>query len=76
MAEITVAVETVPEGREAVLVTWLFENGAIVSAGEPVAEIMLEKATIEIVAPQSGRLRHRKNAEDVVMAGDILAIVD
>lgn len=76
MIEIVVACEIIPQGSEAVLVTWLYENGASISEGEPVAELMLEKATIEVLAPRSGSLRHLKNAEDVVKAGDILGVVD
>lgn len=42
--------------EEGVLTTWLRPAGARVEAGEPVAEITTEKATVEIPAPAAGVL--------------------
>ena len=44
------------ESLEGVVVTWIYQNGATVAKGQPVAEIMVEKAQLELVAPASGRL--------------------
>jgi pyruvate/2-oxoglutarate dehydrogenase complex dihydrolipoamide acyltransferase (E2) component len=41
---------------EGVVVTWIYQNGANVVEGRPIAEIMVEKAQVELVAPASGRL--------------------
>ena len=42
--------------EEAVLLGWLAQDGASVEAGEVIAEIMVEKVTMDIEAPASGRL--------------------
>jgi pyruvate dehydrogenase E2 component (dihydrolipoamide acetyltransferase) len=43
--------------EEGTLVRWLKQEGELVKEGEPIAEIATDKATIEIEAPASGRLR-------------------
>ena len=43
-----------PEMEEGALSRWLVKVGDRVSAGDPVAEIETDKATIEIEAEQSG----------------------
>ncbi len=45
---------TISEGK---LVRWLHPDGAMVTAGDIVAEIETDKAVVEIEAPASGRLR-------------------
>lgn len=52
------------EASEARVVTWLRNVGDAVTAGEPIAEIETEKATVELEAPVAGRL-----VEIVVPAG-------
>ncbi len=43
--------------EEGTLVRWLKQEGEMVKAGEPIAEIATDKATIELEAPASGILR-------------------
>jgi pyruvate dehydrogenase E2 component (dihydrolipoamide acetyltransferase) len=43
--------------EEGTLIRWLKQEGELVNEGEPIAEIATDKATIEIEAPASGRLR-------------------
>lgn len=52
------------EASEARVVTWLRNVGDAVTAGEPIAEIETEKATVDLEAPVAGRL-----VEIVVPAG-------
>jgi pyruvate/2-oxoglutarate dehydrogenase complex dihydrolipoamide acyltransferase (E2) component len=54
---------------EGVLVTWLYDDGAHVREGEPIAEIMIEKAQLEVVAPASGTLRILVPRESVIRPG-------
>ena len=54
--DIVVPQEMWGESLEGVVVTWIYQNGATVAAGRPIAEIMVEKAQLELVAPASGRL--------------------
>lgn len=44
------------EAAEARVVAWLKAVGDVVAAGEPIAEIETEKATVELEAPVAGTL--------------------
>jgi pyruvate/2-oxoglutarate dehydrogenase complex dihydrolipoamide acyltransferase (E2) component len=44
------------EAAEARVVAWLKVVGDVVAAGEPIAEIETEKATVELEAPVAGTL--------------------
>ncbi len=54
--DIVVPGEMWGDSMEGVVVTWIYQDGATVTAGRPVAEVMVEKAQIELVAPATGRL--------------------
>ena len=54
--DIVVPEEMWGDSLEGVVVTWIYRDGATVAKGQPVAEIMVEKAQLELVAPASGRL--------------------
>jgi len=43
--------------NEGVLARWLAENGAVVTAGQPLYEMESDKSVQEVEAPASGRLR-------------------
>ncbi|MDX1548080.1 MAG: lipoyl domain-containing protein [Rhodothermales bacterium] len=60
-------------GEEAVLVGWLAADGAAVQAGERVAEIMVDKVTLDVEAPASGRLAIRVPVDAEVQPGDVIA---
>lgn len=62
-------------GEEAVLIAWLAQDGASVEAGEVIAEIMVEKVTIDIEAPASGRLAIVTPVDTPVHLGDVLATI-
>ncbi|WP_448586080.1 lipoyl domain-containing protein [Thermaurantiacus sp.] len=55
---------------------WLREDGAAVGAGDPIAELLVEKVTLELEAPASGRLRIRTAPDAVVHRGDLVALID
>ncbi len=73
---------TVPEGlcsgveQSASIANWIYSDGAQVKQGEIVAELMVEKATIEIVAPASGTLRIAVEPEVPVGTGAVLATIE
>lgn len=54
---------------EAVIAAWLYAEGAQVAAGSVVAQLMVEKAQLDLVAPASGRLAILAPAETVVHRG-------
>ncbi|HEY8706483.1 MAG TPA: lipoyl domain-containing protein [Burkholderiaceae bacterium] len=60
---------------EASVSVWFFEDGQVVQPGVLLAELMVEKATVEICAPAGGRLHIRAPAESVVRKGDVLAMI-
>ena len=57
------------DSDEAVVTNWFFDDGANVSEGDLVAEVMLAKAAIEVRAAASGRLRILVPVEAVVPKG-------
>ena len=59
-----------PEG---IVERWFIADGAIVAAGDPMAEIRIEDALHEIMAPVSGRLTIVAAANTVVEPGSLLA---
>ena len=54
------------ETLEGVVVTWVYEDGAMVGEGQPIAEVMVEKAQFEVVAPASGKLKILAAPESVI----------
>jgi len=73
---------TVPEGlwsgdeQAASIVSWLYSDGARVKQGEIVAELAVEKATVEVVAPASGILRIAIEPDVPVGMGAVLATIE
>lgn len=59
-----------PEG---IVERWLISDGAVVAAGERIAEIRIEDALHEIIAPAGGRLTIVAAANTVVEPGSLLA---
>lgn len=74
--DIKVDPETWGEDQEGVLVTWLFQSGSTVESGAVVAEVMLEKVEMEVVAPASGKLSILVEADGVVAAGTVLGQIE
>ena len=56
-------------------VMWLFADGAHVVRGDVIAEILVEKVTLELEAPATGRLSILVGAENVVNKGDRIATI-
>jgi pyruvate/2-oxoglutarate dehydrogenase complex dihydrolipoamide acyltransferase (E2) component len=78
MAEVAIPrglwdVAKTPEG---ILANWFYADGSAVSAGATIAEIMVEKTTFEITAPQSGQLHITVPKDGVVRPGTVVARVD
>ncbi len=63
--------------KEVSFIAWLKGTGQAVAAGEPVAEVMSDKANVEIEAPIAGVLRHADVAEDdLVSVGAVIGTVE
>lgn len=72
MTDIVIADNLWDEG-EAAISAWLYADGDRVAAGTIVAELMVEKSTMEVIAPAAGRLRILVAAEEPVAKGQIVA---
>ncbi|QMW22277.1 lipoyl domain-containing protein [Sandaracinobacteroides saxicola] len=58
------------------IVMWLYPDGAQVKEGELIAEILVEKVTLELESPATGTLRIRVEPEIVVNKGDVVATIE
>lgn len=61
--------------EEAFLTEWYATDGATVEAGAPLAEVMVDKVTMEVEAPASGRLEIRVPAESPIGLGTLVALI-
>jgi pyruvate/2-oxoglutarate dehydrogenase complex dihydrolipoamide acyltransferase (E2) component len=60
-------------GSEAVITHWYQDDGTAVEAGVVIADLMVEKAQLEIVAPVSGRLEILAAVDQPLTAGAVIA---
>jgi pyruvate dehydrogenase E2 component (dihydrolipoamide acetyltransferase) len=58
---------------EAVLVHWVYDDGAVVKSGTVIAEAMFEKVTLEVTAPADGVLRRLVPKDGVFRPQDPVA---
>ena len=66
--------EGVVEGE---IVRWLKQPGEAVDANEAIVEVMTDKATVEIPAPQRAVVKEHKAAEgDICAVGQVLAVLE
>jgi pyruvate/2-oxoglutarate dehydrogenase complex dihydrolipoamide acyltransferase (E2) component len=61
---------------DSTLARWLVEDGAIITAGQPLYELENDKATQEVEAPASGRLRILAQVGETYSIGTVLAEID
>jgi pyruvate/2-oxoglutarate dehydrogenase complex dihydrolipoamide acyltransferase (E2) component len=61
---------------EGVLFLWVYPDGARVEKGKLIAEITVEKAQLELVAPASGRLTILVQPETIIRKGQVLGRID
>jgi len=61
---------------EVELASWFMEDGALVSKNQEVGEIESEKATLPLIAEQSGQLKILVEEGKTVNVGDVVATID
>jgi pyruvate/2-oxoglutarate dehydrogenase complex dihydrolipoamide acyltransferase (E2) component len=61
---------------DSTLARWLVEDGAVITAGQPLYELENDKATQEVEAPASGRLRILAEVGATYSVGTVLAEID
>lgn len=66
--------DTVTEGK---LLRWLVEKGSRIAEGDPIAEVEIDKANLEIEASASGRVAKLcATPGDDVAAGAVLLVLE
>ena len=66
--------EGIAEGE---IVQWLVSVGDVVEEHQPIVEVMTDKATVEIPAPQAGTITEIRGKEgDVIPVGDVIFVLD
>mgnify|MGYP001206655572 CR=1 FL=1 len=63
------------EDAEAAITSWLVSDGAAVSEGQLIAEIMVEKVQYEIKSPGAGTIKIGLPVEAVVAKGGTIATI-
>ena len=73
--DITIPTDLWEEDEEAVITSWLVNDGAAVEEGALIAEIMTAKVQYEITAPASGTIKIEKDVDAVVAKGAVIGTV-
>jgi len=73
--DIIITNDIVEDGAEAVIATWYFEDGDDVEKDAVLVDIMIEKVSLELTAPRSGKLTIKKQAEVLLIEGDIIGTI-
>ena len=72
MSSVLVPTDAWEDNQEAVVVNWIFQDGAHVTQGEVLCEIMYEKVQVDIIANATGTLHIEKEVDELVQRGDQL----
>ncbi|MEM7041703.1 MAG: lipoyl domain-containing protein [Pseudomonadota bacterium] len=73
--DITIPTDLWEEDEEAVITSWLVNDGATVEEGALIAEIMTAKVQYEITAPASGTIKIDQEVDAVVAKGAVIGSV-
>jgi pyruvate/2-oxoglutarate dehydrogenase complex dihydrolipoamide acyltransferase (E2) component len=76
MTDITVPADFWESEDEGVILTWVYQSGANVEKGALLAELMVEKAQLELVSPASGKLTILAPPDTVVRKGTVIGRID
>jgi pyruvate/2-oxoglutarate dehydrogenase complex dihydrolipoamide acyltransferase (E2) component len=63
------------DDKQGSIVVWLYADGARVNKGDVIAEILVEKVTFELEAPESGILHITTPAEVTLDKGDVVGTI-
>ena len=75
MIEVRVPMDLWAQDDKAESIVWLFPNGAAVNKGDLIAEILVEKTTLELYAPASGTLHIGVEQETEIDMGQLVASI-
>ncbi len=66
---------TTKEEKTGVLLSWYKNDGDPVEEGEEIAEVMIEKVTLHVRAPESGRLKILVKENEEVAQGQVIGLI-
>lgn len=75
MTDIIIPTDLWEEDEDAVITSWLVNDGATVEEGSLIAEIMTAKVQYEINAPASGKVSIKEEADAVVPKGGVIGTI-
>ena len=75
MIELRVPLGLLGTSESGSIILWLYKDGDLVKQGDVVAELLVEKTTIEIESPKNGILNIKMETEVPVSEGDLLAVI-
>lgn len=76
MTEVRVPLDLWAEDDKAESIVWLFPDGAAVIEGDLIAEILVEKTTLELYAPATGMLRIGVEHDTLIDKGQLVANIN
>jgi pyruvate/2-oxoglutarate dehydrogenase complex dihydrolipoamide acyltransferase (E2) component len=75
MTDIVVPADLWDTEDEGVLFLWVYSDGAVVEKGKLIAELTVEKAQLELLAPASGTLKILVAPESIIKKGQVLGTI-
>jgi pyruvate/2-oxoglutarate dehydrogenase complex dihydrolipoamide acyltransferase (E2) component len=75
MTDIVVPADLWDTEDEGVLFLWVYSDGTVVEKGKLIAELTVEKAQLELLAPASGRLKILVPPESIIKKGQVLGTI-
>jgi pyruvate/2-oxoglutarate dehydrogenase complex dihydrolipoamide acyltransferase (E2) component len=76
MIDIRVPQDQWDDNKPTSVIMWLYLDGATVKAGEVIAELLVEKATLELLSPGTGTLRIKVQPDTDVSKGTLLGVIE
>lgn len=61
---------------EGVVTTWFVKHGQLVSSGQLLAEVQVDKVSVEVPSPQAGVVHILAAEDDVVTQGAVIATIE
>lgn len=61
---------------EGVVTTWFVQEGQLVAEGELLAEVQVDKVSMEVPSPQAGVVHLLAAEDDVVTQGSVIATIE
>ena len=75
MSDVRIPEDCWDDDSEGAISTWFFDSGDAVEKGDILCEVMNEKVSSEIEAPQGGILTIKTAAETPVRKGEVIASI-